>query len=124
MSNYTLSDATIAIQDLTIDALIGVFENERKAPQPLTFHVELRYNDQLAAENDDFNAALDYDLIEKKIRSRVLNTQYFLLERLAKDILASLMTIDKLTYCRLTINKPNALKRCGAMVSITKTATR
>lgn len=123
MTKANHSIVTIRITDLHINALIGVFDHERNTKQPLTFDIRITYNGQTAMKSDDINDALDYNHIEEQIQFLVKNTHYYLLERLADEVLHLLSKNEKVVSCDVTIYKPNALKKSGAMVSVSATSS-
>lgn len=115
---------TITISDLKILTLIGVFEEERRHVQPLIFDITLTYNAAMAMKSDNIDDALDYGHIESQIQALVQKSCYYLIERLADEILHTMLANEAVTSCSLTISKPNALKHSGAMVAVTASRSK
>ncbi|MCH7591088.1 FolB domain-containing protein, partial [PVC group bacterium] len=57
----------IRIQDLEMEAIIGINPEERENPQEIVINVCLEYDAEVAIQNDDIKDALDYKTLTKKI---------------------------------------------------------
>lgn len=110
------ANITLHIENLRIQAIIGILEQERHAPQPIEINAEITYN-----YTDTF---LDYVEICTFITTALQSNAYGLLEvallDTAKILKAQYHTIQKLTLC---IKKPTILKSCIVGASITQDFT-
>ena len=96
----------IYIEDLQVDAVIGILEKERSDPQRLIVNVVIEY----IRESDYFiNYAHVAELIEERLQMR----KYGLLEDAIKDIMLHLKE-DYLPIksIKMKISKPDILENC------------
>lgn len=115
--------ATIQIRDLAVQAIIGIHNGERAAKQALIVNVSLDYDAEKAAQSDDMAFAVDYQAIEQRVVKSVENSHFFLVERLAKEILAVVMEDIRVTGAVVTIDKSKALQHARS-VAVTMSARR
>ncbi len=108
----------IRINDLLVDAIIGVYEDERQSPQPISIHVEMEYDATTAVAGDNYAAALDYESIAQKITEEVKTTRYNLVETLADHILRMLLSDGRVQQAAVTVEKPSAIENAES-VSVT-----
>jgi len=59
---------TVFIQNLSMDAVIGVFDWERQVKQKIRVDLEMRTDIAAAAASDALEDTLDYKAISQKIR--------------------------------------------------------
>ncbi len=102
---------TIFIEELKLEAIIGVLDFEREKAQPLTAECEILY------EREEDDAVVDYAQVAELIVSMLQKGQYFLLE----DALAEIVEAIKATYpiisaIRLKMCKPQILANCNVCV--------
>lgn len=100
---------TVFIHDIHTESIIGIFPEEKTAPQPLIISVELGTGFAKAASNDDIKYALDYDVISRRIDAFVRETRVELLETLAERLCNMLFDEFSVQQITLTITKPNAI---------------
>ncbi len=99
----------IQITNLDIDAIIGVYDWERKKPQTLSFDLKIDYNIKTAADSDHIGDALDYKAITGTIVRFVKNSRYQLIETLAESLCKLLLASYPILSLTLTLSKPVAL---------------
>ncbi|MRI31822.1 dihydroneopterin aldolase [Endozoicomonas sp. OPT23] len=112
----------VRIEDLQTEAVIGVYDFEHKAPQPLIIDLELETDFSRAFRSDDLNDALDYDAITQAVRAFCESSRYALLEKMAGDLIAMIQERFNVDKVGIKIRKPAALK--GAMASVWCERTR
>ena len=59
--------ATIRITDLTLKAIIGIFDWERKKKQTVVINIEIEFNAAKAIKSDEVKDTVDYKVITKEI---------------------------------------------------------
>ncbi|VAW44403.1 hypothetical protein MNBD_GAMMA03-911 [hydrothermal vent metagenome] len=101
--------ATIFIEELAVEAIIGVYQYERDAKQPVLINIEMQYDSSHAGASDNLNHALDYHKITKDIHSFVSESSFNLIETLAEAIAQRILTNQSVTKVRLSVAKPQAL---------------
>ena len=85
--------------------------------------MEFDFGGRLAAESDDLEDTVDYDLLAQKIQAHVETSQYNLIERVAVEVGHLVMAEEMIDSCTLRITKPAALKEAES-VSVTETFSR
>ncbi|MDB2384453.1 dihydroneopterin aldolase [Endozoicomonas sp.] len=106
----------VCIQAIQTEAVIGVYEFEQEAPQPLIIDIELTTDFSSAFLSDDLSAALDYDDITQQVRAFCEDSRYNLLEALAGGIIELLFETQTINKIAVRIRKPKALKNAMAGV--------
>ncbi len=102
--------ASIRITDLSLRAIIGIFDWERTRKQKVVINVEIAFNASKAAKSDKVKDTIDYKTITKKIIKHVEASQYFLLEKLADQVLKIVMEDPKVRSAKVRVDKPGALR--------------
>lgn len=99
----------VYIKDLKVDAIIGVYDWERKIHQPLVFSLDMAADISGPAESDELALALDYKSVSDRITEFVSASEYQLIETLAERLAIVLMSEFKLPWLRLAVSKPGAV---------------
>lgn len=105
----------IFLRDVQIDTLIGIFDWEREAKQTLIFDLEMAFNCQPAAESDDIIDALNYKAVYDRLVEFVEQSEFFLIEKLAGEIIRLIQTEFNVSWIKLTVNKKGAV---GADINV------
>lgn len=100
----------VYLNQLEVDAVIGIYEWERRIRQPLLLDLELGCDIRQAAASDRIEHALDYKAIAKRVMSYVSASEFQLVETLAENIAALLQAEFKVPWLRLRINKRGAVR--------------
>ena len=112
----------VRIEAIETQAVIGVYEFEHQAAQPLILDLELSTDFSRAFVSDDLHDALDYDAITQRVRAFCEASRYQLLEALAGGIIAALLNHYPVAKVAITIRKPKALS--GALATVWCERTR
>ncbi len=99
----------IFINGLKAQSLIGCYDWERKARQPIFIDVELTGDWRLAAKTDNLKDALDYAAIAKRLVELCEKGRFQLLEALAEFLSDSLLEEYPILGLRLRIVKRSAV---------------
>lgn len=102
--------AIIRITDLSLKAIIGIFDWERKRKQKVVINVELEFNALKAVKTDNVDDTVDYKVITKKIIRHVEGSKYFLLEKMAGSVMKIVLEDQKVKRVNVRIDKPGALR--------------
>ena len=113
-----LSHATITIDNLRLRTFIGFNGEEKTKQQDIVVNVELHYPAQKATQSDKIDDALNYKVITKRIIQLVENGRFLLLEKLVKDVLEVCVSDNAISFAKVRIDKPHAL-RFADSVSLT-----
>lgn len=95
----------IFIRGLSVPVIIGVFPNEREAPQTLLIDLEVVADFQQAAASDALQHTIDYAQIRRSILGYTEATKFTLIETLADRLAAHLKQAFHLSWLRLSISK-------------------
>jgi D-erythro-7,8-dihydroneopterin triphosphate epimerase len=113
-----LSNAIIKITNLRLRTFIGFNPEEQEKQQDIIVNVEIHYPADKACSLDHIDDALDYKAITKKIIQFVEDGRFMLLEKLVKEVLDICSSHEWVTYSKVRIDKPHAL-RFADSVSLT-----
>jgi len=104
---------TIHIRELSMDAIIGILEDERISPQRVVIDIDMEY----AYKEGEF---INYAIVAKSVEEMIVANQYLLLEEALLDIEKSLSMQYKklLKKLYIEIKKPDILTNC--VVSLSK----
>lgn len=119
----SFSDAIIEIQNLRLRTYIGFNPEEQEKQQDVIVNAELHYPAQLASMSDDVQDAVNYKVVTKKIIQLIEEGRFLLLEKLVKDVLDVCAEHSWITFAKVKIEKPHAL-RFADSVSLTMHYTK
>lgn len=112
----------VRIKDLKISCSIGIFEEEKKAKQPVLVSLAFSYDATTAAESDDVTYAKDYSEMADYITHLVQQRHYNLLEHLLKVLQQAIIhRYQGIELKELEIKKPNAVEE-AEFVSVSMSA--
>lgn len=106
----------IFISGLEIQALIGIYPEERELPQPLLLDIELYTDTRKAAASEAIADTVDYDALAKRLQQLAAETKFLLLEALAEYLAQRVLQEFAVQGLRLRIHKPMAIKNALAGV--------
>ena len=100
----------IFIKDLRVDAIIGIYEWERRVKQTISIDLQMGTDIARAARSDKISDTLDYKAVSKRIIALVAQSEYELVEALAETLAATIMAEFKVPWLQLTLAKPGAVR--------------
>lgn len=103
------------MRQLRLEAVIGVYDWERKVRQPLLMDLEIATDVQRAAASDRIQDALDYQAIGQRITVYVASSEFQLLETLAERCADLVIAEFAARWLRLTLHKPNAVDNAASV---------
>ncbi len=119
MNNELKSDE-IFIEGLECFTVIGINDWEKKTKQLVIIDVSI-FILQVPNKNKDLiTETIDYKNLSYKIKSFVEESDFDLIETLAKEIALLCLKVEKVVKATIKVNKPNALKiskNVGVIVS-------
>lgn len=101
--------ATIEIEALYVETVIGVYEHEKNQKQALIFNIKLDTDISKAVASDSLSDALDYHDLSLGVVDLVERSRCELIEVLASDVAQWIMERYAPVCLELTISKPNAI---------------
>lgn len=114
----------VFIEGLQVQTTIGYYEWEKKIKQLLVFDVEMGTDIRAAANNDELAETLNYAEISEAISTFANLDVVDLLETLAERLAAHLMNEFGITWIKLKISKPTAVKEAAAVGVIIERGTQ
>ena len=100
----------IFLEDLRVEAVIGIWEWERRVRQTVSVNLEMQTDVRRAAAADEIDAALDYKSIAKEIIRVVETSEFRLVETLAETLARIVVTDFGVGWVRLSVAKPGAIE--------------
>ncbi len=102
-------NGTIFIDQIKVDAILGIYDNERVNKQLLIIDIELDYDSSQASQSDNIKYAIDYFQITEDIHEYVCQSSFQLIEALAAAIADRILLNKLITKVQVTVAKPEAL---------------
>ena len=113
----------VFIEDLEIEALIGIYDWERRIRQPLVFDIEMAFDNRIPAASDAIGDTLNYKAVSKRVVQYVSESDFGLVETLAERVAAIILEEFGVQRVRLKLSKPGAVRGARAVgVMIERTA--
>jgi len=105
----------VFIEDLKVEATIGIYDWERGIKQTLAFDIEMATDIRKAAKSDDIEHALNYKAVSKRVIQFVEESGYLLVERVAQEIADIIIEEFNVPWLRLTLRKVGAVRGSKAV---------
>ena len=100
----------ILIKDLLIRGILGIHDWEREKKQDILINIVMEADCRPAGISDDFQDAVDYRAVTKKILVLVENSSFFLVEKLAEEIAGICLEDERVELARVRVEKPGAVR--------------
>ena len=105
----------VFIEGLEIEALIGIYDWERRIRQPLLFDVEMAFDNRKPAASDAIADTLNYKDVSKRLIEFVSQSDFGLVETLAERCAAIILGEFDVRHVRLKLSKPGAVRGARAV---------
>jgi dihydroneopterin aldolase len=99
----------IFIEDLRVDANVGIYPRERVAPQGIEINLTFGVPDE-AAKDDDITKTIDYAVVISRIRKELAKHHFNLLETLGEFVIALMLDEFKAPWVKISIAKIGVMK--------------
>ncbi|WP_318377252.1 bifunctional dihydroneopterin aldolase/7,8-dihydroneopterin epimerase [Enterobacter sp.] len=103
----------VFIEQLSVITTIGVYDWEQTIEQKLMFDIEMAWDNQAAAKSDDVNDCLSYADIADTVIGHVEGQRFALVERVAEEVAALLLSRFASPWVRIKVSKPGAVARAA-----------
>lgn len=100
---------TLGVHQHQVSCIIGVYAEERQREQILFFDAKIKLNLSLKGMKDQVEETVDYVKIADVCTRLAKSNRYFLLEKLASDIIEEFFLIFPAVWASITIKKPAAI---------------
>jgi len=105
----------VFIEGLEADTVIGIHDWERRIRQTLRLDIELGFDNTVPAATDDVADTLDYDAISQRLTAFVQRSEFGLVETLAERCAALVIAEFNVSWLRLKLSKPGAVRNAAAV---------
>lgn len=105
----------VFIEGLEIDALIGIYDWERRVRQTLVFDIEMAFDNRVPAATDDIADTLNYKAVSKRVIAYVKASEFGLVETLAERVAQIILDEFGVRRLRLKLSKPGAVRGARAV---------
>lgn len=100
----------ISLNGIKAEMIIGTFPEERTRRQTVIADVEIFCDLSVAGKSDQLADTVDYFELEERIYNIMTTSEFYLLEKLAEVIAASVLRDRRIFKCRVKLAKPCALR--------------
>jgi len=100
----------IFLSELRVEAVIGIFDWERKIKQAVVFDIEMGADIKKAASSDHIDDTLNYKAVSKRVTEFVEASEFQLVETLAEKVAQLIMDEFNVPWLRLKLNKTGAIR--------------
>ncbi len=114
----------VFIEGLRIDALIGMYDWERRARQPVVLDLEMAFDNTRAAASDAIADTLNYKAISKRLIAYISASEFQLVETLAERCAELVRREFNVSWLRLKLAKPGAVRGSRSVGVIIERGTR
>jgi 7,8-dihydroneopterin aldolase/epimerase/oxygenase len=105
----------VFIEALEVEALIGIYDWERRIRQPLSFDIEMAFDNRKPAASDQIADTLDYKAVSKRLIEYVSQSSFGLVETLAERCAEIILGEFGVRHVRLKLSKPGAVRGARAV---------
>ncbi len=110
-----MSNDIVFIEDLRIQTVIGIFDWEREITQTVSLDLQMAFDISLAGESDDIGDTLDYKSVSKRLIQFVEASEFQLVEALAEHCANIILEEFPVSWLRLRLSKPGAVRGSSAV---------
>lgn len=100
----------VFIEDLRIETLIGIYDWERRIRQTVALDLDMAFDNTVPAASDSITDTLDYKAVSKRLIGFVEAAEFQLVETLAERCAAIVLDEFKVSWLRLKLAKPGAVR--------------
>ena len=105
----------VFIEGLEIEALIGIYDWERRIRQPLVFDIQMAFDNRVPAASDAIADTLNYKAVSKRVIEYVSQSEFGLVETLAERVAAIILAEFAVQHVSLKLSKPGAVRGARAV---------
>jgi len=105
----------VFVEALKVDTLIGIYDWERRSKQPVVLDLEMAFDNRVPAATDRIEDTLDYKAVSKRLEAFIGSAQFGLVETLAERCAEIVRGEFGVSWLRLRIRKPGAVRGAAAV---------
>ncbi len=99
----------ILIQGFRAETLIGIYEWERKSPQPIEIQAEIGMRGGNAGKSDEIDDTIDYGKVVLRMKEVLASHNFLLLEALAEHLAGIILNEFGSPWVSLSVAKVEAM---------------
>ena len=100
----------IFLHDIKVDAVIGIWDWERRIRQTVVIDLDMAADIRKAAASDQVDDTLNYKLVAKRVQQYTAESEFQLVETLAERIAEIVLHEFAVPWVRVRVNKPGAIR--------------
>ena len=100
----------IILTDLRVDAVIGIWDWEKRNPQNISIDLEMHTDTKRVSQSDSIEDALDYKAVSQRVKQFIQDSQFNLIETLAEKLAKIILKEFDIQWLKLSISKPFAIR--------------
>jgi dihydroneopterin aldolase len=100
----------IILTDLRINAVIGIWDWEKRNPQTISIDLEMKTDTKKASQSDSIEDALDYKAVSKRVKQFFQESQFNLIETAAESVAKIILEEFDVQWLKLRVSKPFAIR--------------
>jgi dihydroneopterin aldolase len=112
----------IFLRQLEVQAVIGIWEWERRITQTIRLDLEMACDVRRAAASDSIDATLNYKNVAKRLTEFIASSHFALVETLAEACAGIVVKEFGVSWVKITLSKPAAIngsREVGIMIERT-----
>ena len=100
----------IFLNDLTLQANVGVYKHEKEKTQPIKINVIAKVRNPKRINDNNLQSVVCYNQISKKIKKIIKSGHTILLEKLAEKIIQECFKNKRIETMKIRLEKPEAIE--------------
>jgi dihydroneopterin aldolase len=105
----------VLITGLQVDTVIGIYDWEKQLHQTLVLDLEMAWDNRAAAEHDDYQRALCYETVSKRLVQLITAKPIELIETVAERVASCLLDEFLVPWVKVRVMKPGAVAAAQAV---------
>lgn len=105
----------VLIRQLRVDTVIGVYEWEKTIQQSLFLDLDMAWDNKAAAASDDYQFALCYETVSKRITQLITERPIELIETVAERVADCLISEFSVVWVKVVVMKPGAVATAASV---------
>ena len=106
----------IHIQKVRVNAILGLYPEERVNPQDIIVSAKLFLDLKKAGQTDDLSHTVDYDSLHRELHEIASESACLLIEKLAELCAQACLKRNLVQACSIEVQKPEALELADNIV--------
>jgi len=105
----------VLIRQLRVDTVIGVYDWEKKIQQSLFLDLDMAWDNKPVAMGDDYQFALCYETVSKRITQLITEQPIELIETVAERVAECLLAEFNVAWVKVVVMKPGAVATAASV---------